>query len=433
MNHDSIEAQLRAEAQRLAEPVVAREAWQRELLTELEPRRTSYQRRQFTWGLLTATAVVVIAIGFGILGLGGEDSADPDPVVPLPTSTPTAVVTEDPQADRQLSPEEVLEADNAALQTMGFAAGNPDVRIALWSAECRKCRPVQGSTFSRTYTAMALTTDGYQTTTVVRHPFPVGTDVAVLSLRDDLFFVMDQANGGEWLVDLEGTAREVQRVERQITPADPALWFVCPAGYWRGSWCTLDVDKATMYAWPKKWDGSAIRPGLGQEPWGAHPEPRAASQTGELEAWWYTAAGRQTHVVAEVDGGDYVRNTPAGEMALWAPVNGNIEVHVSRDQGATWEVAETHTAPGTDGFLELWRAPDGALLAYSSYPRFEVWRAEAANGPFVQVYDGPGAAGGETSGAGMRIQDGFVYAAADRAAAMSSDNGLTWTAVSTWR
>jgi hypothetical protein len=280
---------------------------------------------------------------------------------------------------------------------------------------------------------MVLTTDGYQTTTVVRHPFPVGTDVAVSSPRDGLFFVMDQANGGEWLVDLDGNVRTVTRVDREITPSDPRLWFVCPAGYWRGSWCSLDPDGATMYAWPKKWDGSAIRPGLGQQPWGAHPEPRAASISGRLEAWWYTAAGRQTHVVAEVDGGDYVRNTATGEMALWAPGGGDIEVHVSRDQGATWQVEETHEAPGTDGFLELWRAPDGALLAYSPFPRFEVWRAEGANGPFVKVYEGPAAEGGETSGGGMWVRDGLVYATANRAVAVSTDDGVTWTAVSKWR
>ena len=78
------------------------------------------------------------------------------------------------------------------------------------------------------------------------------------------------------------------------------------------------------------------------------------------------------------------------------------------------------------------RSPDGAFLAYSTYPRLVVWRAEASGGSFRKVYEQSGATGAETSGAGLWTQDGLIYANAYATAAVSQDDGLTWTIIQTW-
>ena len=153
------------------------------------------------------------------------------------------------------------------------------------------------------------------------------------------FLVTDQSNGGEWLVDVAGNVRRVTRVATEFRPADPRLWFQRP-GHWRSTWCALDPDSANAYAWPRAWDGSAASPAVGDPPWGANPEPRATSSSGRLEAWWDTDRGRQVRTLAVAHEGDYILDSPSGEMAYWARPDGadTVELHISRNRGADWEV-----------------------------------------------------------------------------------------------
>ena len=296
--------------------------------------------------------------------------------------------------------------------------------------------PAVSRAWSALFDAVALTTDGYETTTYLTPTFPLGVDLQVSSPVDGLFLVTDQSNGGEWLVDLAGDVRRVTHVATEMRPTDPRLWFQCP-GRWRSTWCSLDPDTATAHEWPRQqWDGSATSPASGDAPWGANPEPRATSSSGRLEAWWDTDDGRELRTLAETHEGDYVLGTPPGEMAYWAKPDGTatIELHTSRDRGATWEV-DSRAAPGveTEAFLALRRAPDGAYLATSTYPTLVVWRAEASGGPFRKVYEQPATTAGETSGAGLWVQDDLVYANGFATAAVSDDSGLTWTTVRGWR
>jgi hypothetical protein len=83
--------------------------------------------------------------------------------------------------------------------------------------------------------------------------------------------------------------------------------------------------------------------------------------------------------------------------------------------------------------MQMKRSPGGAYLAYSIYPRLVVWRAEAAGGQFRKVYEQPGEDIPETTGSGLWTQDDLVYANANATAAVSADDGLTWTTVRTWR
>jgi hypothetical protein len=181
------------------------------------------------------------------------------------------------------------------------------------------------------------------------------------------------------------------------------------------------------------WAGSAVRPGLGVLPWGANPEPRSAYLTGQLEAWWYTAQGRQLHTVAEAHDGDYILGTPPGDLAFWAPgtKKGTLDIHVSHDGGAHWSV-ETHAAPGpAGGARRLTRAADGALLMCSATGSVTISRAEADGGPFRQVFTKP--ASGDDLCAGFGTQGNLAYLYAGDTAAISRDGGRTWTAIDTWR
>ena len=121
-------------------------------------------------------------------------------------------------------------------------------------------------------------------------------------------------------------------------------------------------------------------------------------------------------------------------MAHWARPDGadTVDIYTSSDGGANWE-RETREAPDLNGYIQMKRSPDGALLAYSIYPRLVVWRAEASGGPFRQVYEQSGESRSETTGAGLWTQDELIYATANATAAVSDDDGRTWATVETWR
>jgi hypothetical protein len=279
---------------------------------------------------------------------------------------------------------------------------------------------------------MALTADGYRTTTYA--PVPLGANRVVSSPRDGVFLLSD-GSGKEWLVDVKGSVRRVRRVlGTEYVPADPRLWFQCVYGSWRSRWCSLDLRTATAHVSSKQWGGSAVRPGLGAQPWGAHPEPRTAFSTGRLEAWWYTDRGRQVRTLARAHDGDYILGTAPGAMAFWAPGarSGTVDIHTSRNGGADWKV-ETRAVPGTGSsrMRVVTRSPDGALLMCTADDLLVVSRAEASGGPFRKVY--VTSSFGDEPCSGVGIQGGLVYVNAGDVAAVSKDGGRTWTTIRTWR
>jgi hypothetical protein len=402
---------------------------------DLEGIRTRARReRRRNLSLIAATAMtVVIAVGSS---LAGRDASAPEPVVPIPTpsenATPSPPSKEPNPFPTSMTPEQVVHEPRAQLGTVAVEPGNPDVRMSMWSYTCTRPCPEQGP-FE--FAGLALTTDGYSTTRYLRPPFPSGVDLQVTSPRDGLFLVIDQSNGGEWLVDaIGGTARPVTRVDQEIAPAEEGLWFQCH-GHWRQTWCSLDPDTATAYEWPQVWDGSAVSPAGVDRPWGANPKPRSTSGSGRLEAWWDTDQGRQLRTLASVRQGDYILDSPPGVMGYWARPGGasTVDLYTSSDGGAHWQV-DTREAPGFNDYLQMRRSPDGAFVACSIYPRLTVWRAEAAGGPFEQVYEESGASSAETSGAGLWAdREGLLYATANARVAVSDDDGRTWTTIKTWR
>jgi hypothetical protein len=381
-----------------------------------------------------ATVTAVVAIG-AIVAVDRDDAPGPVDPAPSPTRSVTEEPTPEPTPDagrlpRSMTPEEVVARPDALVSTVAVDPADPDTRLSIWSVPCgRPCRARGPFAFD----ALALTTDGYATTTYVRPTFEIGVDLHVTVPREGVFLLVDESNGREHLVEVDGTQRAVTRVDEPIQPDDPRLWFPCSTG-WRQNWCSLDLDAAAAHQWPNAWDGSAVRPGTGARPWGTNPRPRPTSQSGHLEAWWDTDEGRQLITLTDTFSGDYVLDTPAGEMAFWArPGGGTIDIWSSRDGGATWQ-RDGRAAPGvTDDYLIVRRSPGGAFLAVSIYPRLVVWRAGAESGGFEEVYRQPGRAGGETSGAGLWTDGDLVHVSGFATAAVSADDGLTWTTVREWR
>lgn len=397
-------------------------------------------QRSRTHAVLVAAgaAALVAVIGVGSWIVASPDDTDPSPAPsPTPSLSPSSPTTEASEPDRSptsMTPEEVVNDPGAVVYTTAVSPVDPDVRLAIWSALCKECPKQQVTGRRPTLSAIALTTDAYETTTYVTNEIPLGVDLHVSSPRDDLFLVSEMSNGGEWLVDLDGAVRPVTRIDQEIAPDDPRLWFHCYAGDWRFYWCSLDPDSATAYVWPESWSGSAVRPGVGESPWGAHPDPDSRSAGIEdLVAWWDDESGRQTQTLADFyPHGDFIAGSPPGEFAYWAWQEGSdtVDLHTSRDGGATWQI-ETRTTPGFNAWTQIIRSPDGALIAYSIFPQLVVWRAEASEGSFQQVFEAPSAH--ETSGSGLWTQDGLLYANATGVAAVSDDYGRSWTAIENWR
>jgi hypothetical protein len=396
---------------------------------EIRARARAVRRRRASL-VAAATVTAVVAIS-AIVVVDRDDAPGPVDPAPSPTRTPTSQPTPRPNAfPRSMTPEEVVTRPDAHLSTVAVDPANPGTRLSIWSVSCtRPCR--ERGPFS--FEALALTTDGYATTTYVRPTFEIGVDLHVTTPREGVFLLVDESNGREHLVEVDGTHRAVTRVDEPIKPDDRRLWFPCSTG-WRQNWCSLDLDAATAYQWPQAWDGSAVRPGTGDRPWGTNPQPRPTSQSGHLEAWWDTDEVRQLTTLADTFSGDYVLDTPAGEMAFWArPGGGTIDLWSSRDGGVTWQ-RDSRAAPGvTDDYLIVRRSPGGAFLAVSVYPHLVVWRAGAESGGFEEVYRQPGRPGAETSGAGLWRDGDLVHVSGFATAAVSADDGLTWTTVREWR
>ena len=399
---------------------------------DLDGIRAQARRRQQRRASMVTAAVLTAVTAGGALFAINRNSGAPDPVepAPAPTRTVTSIPTPVPNPfPKSMTPPEVVAHPDTLLSTVAVDPTDPDTRLSIWSVSCTRPCPQRPPT---SFEALALTSDGYETTTYVHPPFEVGVDLQVTSPRAGLFLVVDGSNGGEWLVDVDGTVRSVTRVADEIRPADPRRWFPC-VGRWRDTWCSLDPDTATVHEWPTAWDGSAARPDSGDSPWGANPEPRSTGESGLLEAWWDTDSGRQVRTLAEAHVGDYLLGSPPGVMSFWAvPDGATVDLYTSRDGGASWE-RDTRAAPGLTGDLQVQRTADGTLLACSIYPRLVVWRAEESGGPFRKVYEQQGAGLAETSGAGLWTQGNLVRASANATVAVSEDDGLTWTTIRGWR
>ena len=302
---------------------------------------------------------------------GGPSAAETHTTTTTSTNEPTYTYTSRPRhSSKSMTPREVVNAPDADLVIVALAPGDPDVRLSAWTARCRWCpdRPDGrgGSLGPPTFTGMALTTDGYETATYVRPRSPQ-LGYTVLSPRDDVFLLNDAANGREWLVDVDdGTEHRVARVDSELRPADSRLWFECGiAGGDSSTWCSLDVDTATAYAWPAAWSGSAVPPYVGDEPWGWEPPGWSLTSTGTFEDDPDNTAPTTTRVAHTRPGGT---PTAAGSAVRsprtrWAPSVDLRRASRPTGPGGSAPTGSTSTPVATAGPSGSWRParhPDSA-------------------------------------------------------------------------
>ena len=240
-----------------------------------------------------------------------------------------------------------------------MAPGDPDVRLSMWHALCHWCpdRPDGrgGLLGPPTYTGMALTTDGYETATYVRHTFS-NLVSAVHSPRDDVFLVADLGNGREWLVEVDGTVRRVQRVETELRPTDPRLWFE-----WAGQ--VAGPPPGARSTWTRRRHTCGRRSGTGPpcrrtaaSSRGAGRR-RARGRTRNPASWSRPGGTTTAPGIAEssppTPGETSLSGSPAGDLAdwTWHLGDGSVDLHTGRDRGATgtWKPARPRASAAGGG------------------------------------------------------------------------------------
>jgi hypothetical protein len=372
--------------------------------------------RRRTTALAAAAAVLAVVAGASIAE--GRLDSSPQPVKPnptpvLPTPSPTSSPSRVPPKDAALA-EEIVRSGQATVGVVGVSDADPDTRLAIW-------RAAGGS-------AITVTTDGFRTATYTTGP-RLRQMVRARSITDDLFLLSDINDTVELLVGTDGSVREVRRMTGQERAADDRFWYQCNGGeLWRSTWCALDPTTATASMWPEAWDGSAVPPIAGAEPWGANPRPRSVGATGQLEVWWGSGGERQVRTLASATYGDYVLDCPADVMALWSSSGGAVTIHTSRDGGANWET-ETYEA-SADQWWKVRCAPDGSYLSFDSERGTTVWHTQG--GAFRQVLAADGSAG-SIGNADLWTYDDVAIASGQGLGAISDDSGLTWTRIEKWR
>lgn len=402
-------------------------------LDDLRALARSRQRRS-AGVLAVAGSALTLAV---VTSLAVVDDGDRTlPPAPEPTSTPTASPT---STIDSLSPRAVVEDPDATLLWALTSWADPDVRISGWMAVCDLCERPEEARSSPSFTGLALTTDGYETTTYLTSPVPQGVSGMVTSPTDDTFLLEDDGNGGEWLVGTDGTITRVKRVDTPIEPVDERMWFECvPQGPRNPqlTWCSLDVASATAYAWPARWGGglpSGARPDSGVEPWGIE---NGADDDG-LDAWWQSGGERRSRPLTEGMNtrAGIVRNSPTDGPLWWIRESGSDELVLfdGRDRTGEWQEIR-RPVPETEEWFFVTGTPSGALVAFSTWPTVNVWRAEDLEADFEPVYAGTVSKEREqTTGMDLVVADGRLLISSIGEALVSDDDGRTWTVTTTWR
>jgi len=394
------------------------------------------------------TAVTAAGAAFALIAGGGVLMAGTDDRSAPPAHEPA----HEPMPER-MSPQEVVNGEASRLNGAAVSLDDLDVRIALWEADCPGCRKPDGGGVTRS--ALALTTDGFASTTYVPGA-ALGVQAPLFgprieSLTEDLFLIVDVYTPREWLVRTDGTVQRLDRARTRLAPDDPRLWFRCrpvhPPAEWEEApyidpakmypWCSLDPDSATAYEWPARWNGSLALPGAAEEPWGIDDlwQPTFA--------WWEVGGQRHRRFLAE--------SPPDARGAVWNPPNGGplfftrsghesgIDLIEPRE-GTRVRVIEREAAEISTGTrLDLMAGtPDGALLAVSTYPEMLIWRAEdLADDAFELVHEGATTSDLELTQEDLLHEPTSVgdriHVWTPRGVVTSDDDGRTWTEITTWR
>ena len=433
-----------------------------ESLEQIAGRRD--RRATISVALASVAAVVAVIAGGVLVVHPGEDRPEPAPFVPTPTPTKpdkTGKRSEKPThaSATSMSPKEVVLAADATLELTGASLDDPDFRVSQWRATCHWCP--KSEVGRPTYTALAITADGYATATYLRAPFDTGLE-HVESVGPGLLAIVDRANGYEWLVRDDGTVTPLARDFDKIPAADPRLWFVClgntsrtgPGGQAlpfdaQPTWCALDPRTDTVHIWTGPWVGtlddseSLVSPASGEMPWGVrdptYSATRPAPVVDRVGAWWEVDGSRHHEDLGPATASGPVLNGPRGLMSCWSWVKGSptLTVFTSSDQGDTWRSIKLGMPFGPDPYglsLSLSWTPGGDLVGRDDSPHLgnglRLWRARPVDGGnFEVVYE-------TTTGNQYTEEDlPFIVSGEQLWASRlrSDDDGESWVEEMTWR
>ena len=274
-----------------------------------------------------------------------------------------------PGARTSMSPEEVVNASNATLDGGHVARGSRRAVLAVGrrvsglpeAEEGRRCHPG--------FTGLALTTDGYATSTYLGSPFKPRREPEVASPAPDLFLLHDSSNGGAFLDRHRRAVRRVTSVDTPIEPTRPAAVVPVPL---RGD--------------PRRAHLVRARPGAGDVPpaWTARgatdwtPHDRTPARSRGASDWARATPSRPGGTSTEADG---PAPSPTGGRVRWASSGTHRAEARCGGRGATgprpstcsW--VETGTPRGRcspeprprteSDYVRLTGTPDGGLLAVS--------------------------------------------------------------------
>ncbi len=410
------------------------------------------RRRRTILTVLAAGVAVALLAGGGTALTDRLDRSAPPVDRPLPGRT---------------TPEGIVTADASRLVVAATSVGDPDVRLALWESGCAGCARPDGTADTRS--ALALTTNGYEDITYLASPVPRSRVLAVVgelrgprveSPTDDTFLVVDTQRPGEWLVRTDGSVQRVDRVAARLAPDDPRRWYRCfpahrPAAWGDVTtvnpaheypWCALDPESATAYEWPARWVGSVTLPTSGEQAWGTDTTAQPTF------AWWENEGGRHRRFLADHvgDARDTVWSSPTGRPLFFVKRAGQSTVELFEPRPAARVVTRAApVAPSARQLDVMVGTPGGAVVALRThwtagasttdpYHETVIWRAESVfNGHFDLVHESDASAdlappqlawAHEPTVVGNRI-----LVMTPRGVVISSDDGRTWTEITTWR
>ncbi len=252
--------------------------------------RTTRRRRVMA---TAAGAVLTLAVGVVVLSPrmfadGPPPTLPPTPSSPTPTKAlPSATPTTDglvhpPKGTKTLSLRQTVLSWNAELLSGVTSPDDPDVRLSIWRTECVVCP--EGEAGHPRFAAMALTRDGYRTTTYLHLPTEASTSAmaarrldapSISSPAPGVFLLVEHLNGPAWVLHANGDLRAVRIVGETRRMTDRRLVYQCETdvavGVFSTGWCLLDPRRATAALISGTWiepGRSVADPGLGQAPWG---------------------------------------------------------------------------------------------------------------------------------------------------------------------
>ncbi len=438
-------------------------------------RRIDRAQRWRAASVAVAAVVVAVAVVAGSFALGNLTGRTPDPAdshrpQPSPTRSDSGRPVErfrPAEGTDRLTPRQTVLSYNAVLVHAVAAFDDPDVRVSMWETACLACPPCPDCRSHPTFRALAVTDDGYRTTTYLR---PRQLNVQSISRTGGHGFLLnDELNARQRLVTADGRLRQVQMVDEQRPAKDPGLVFQCDRnltdpviGHGKGEsgWCVLDVRSATAASLPATWvvGRSMGRPTLGQRPWGIEYVYNQTADgyivSGYDRAWWIDAGGRRYAPLPRTPLLGAVASLSADDTPTyyhWPLWSDRVDIFVVGERsGGLRKVASRPWLPlsraemgeaghpkeiGIDPHVA--RTPGGGLLAWdyrelTTTPGLTIWRADSlTRGAFEPVHEGGRQVrDAPRLGLDITVHDGRIYLDT----LVSDDDGRTWTEpVTTWR